>query len=116
MGGSLANDEVVFDFTQPSKSSHWPASIADYRDKLVVLAIMPMIKIIYRGRHQGMTERMPRATRSPGAPGSRRQHPAPPGHGANTRRTQDSRACTAVRDTVAVGTIVWNPWNPPAQM
>jgi hypothetical protein len=22
MGGSLANDEVVFDFTQPSKSSH----------------------------------------------------------------------------------------------
>ena len=34
----------------------------------------------------------------------------------NTRRTQDSRVCTAVRDTAAVGTIVWNPWKPPAQM
>src|SRR5215217_4852488 len=38
------------------------------------------------------------------------------GHGTNTRRTQDSRVCTAVCDTAAVGTIVWNPWKPPAQM
>jgi hypothetical protein len=41
---------------------------------------------------------------------------APPGQGANTRRTQDSRVCTAVRDSAAVGTIVWNPWKPPDQM
>jgi hypothetical protein len=27
-------------------------------------------------------------------------------HGANTRRTQDSRVCTAVCDIAAVGTIV----------
>jgi hypothetical protein len=38
-GGSLANDEAVSTSHTPSKSSHWPASIADYRSKLVVLAI-----------------------------------------------------------------------------
>ena len=37
------------------------------------------------------------------------------GQDANTRRTQASRVRTAARDTAAVSTIVWNPWNPPAQ-
>jgi hypothetical protein len=35
-----------------------------------------------------------------------RSHQALRGHGANTRRTQDSRVCAAVCDIAAVGTIV----------
>jgi hypothetical protein len=35
-----------------------------------------------------------------------RSHEALRGHGANMRRTQDSRVCTAVCDIAAVGTIV----------
>jgi hypothetical protein len=35
----------------------------------------------------------------PSGCGRGRHHPARPGHGANTRRTQDSRVCTAVCDT-----------------
>jgi len=55
--------------------------------------------------HQSMTERMPRASPT-----------GPAGHGVSTRRTQDWRVCTAVCDTAAVGTIIWNPWKPSAQM
>jgi hypothetical protein len=58
-----------------------------------------------RERHQRMSERLPRATPT-----------GPSGHGVSTRRTQDWRGCTAVCDTAAVGTIVWNPWKPSAQM
>jgi hypothetical protein len=49
---------------------------------------------------------MLRATPSPSAPRSRRQ---PGAH-------QNSRACTALCDTATAGTVVWNPWKPPAQM
>ena len=55
--------------------------------------------------HQSMTERMPRASPT-----------GPAGHGVSTRRTQDWRVCTAICDTAAVGTIIWNPWKPSAQM
>ena len=43
-------------------------------------------------------------------------HRAPSGHGVSTRRPEDWRVCTAVCVTAAVGTIIWNPWKPSAQM